>query len=169
MTGTVYFSHGRDSGPGARKIRALAPLARERGFRTVIPDYTGIFDPDTRVKLLLSAWDGRRPAILVGSSMGAYVSVVASEQIRPAVLLLFAPAVGLLGVENPTPYAERVVVVHGWADEVVPVKNAVVFAEQHRAELHLLDADHSLTDQLPFLERLLADILDDLIEGGKNS
>lgn len=165
MKGTIYFAHGKESGPWGSKILALATVARERGFEVESPDYSEIADPEARVEKLLSlARTATLPLILVGSSMGGYVSTVASATLRPAGLFLMAPAFYLPGYaeQDPFPSADRVTVVHGWNDDVVPVDNVLRFAREHRAELHLLDSDHRLTSHLDPLRMLFGFFLDPL-------
>ena len=103
---------------------------------------------------------------LVGSSMGAYVATVASEIIRPKGLFLIAPAFYLPGYQCTefNPSADCIEVFHGWQDEVVPPENVWRFCQQHRACLHLLDADHRLLSILPVMadafDRFLLDCAD---------
>ena len=37
---------------------------------------------------------------------------------------------------------------HGWHDDVVPADNSIRFAKECKAELHLIDGDHRLTDHV---------------------
>lgn len=163
----VYFAHGKESGPRGTKIEALAAVARMKGFQVESPDYSGQPDPDARVDQLLSL---RLPAsdltVLVGSSMGGYVSTVASQIINPVGLFLMAPAFYLPGYkeQNPVPHARKTVIIHGLKDDVVPAESSIRFAREHNAELHLLDSDHRLNDQLPKLEVLFDMFLDDVLE-----
>ncbi len=53
MTKTVYFAHGKESGPWGTKIRTLAEIAKKRGFDVISPDYSTISSPDERVQLLI--------------------------------------------------------------------------------------------------------------------
>ena len=39
-------------------------------------------------------------------------------------------------------------IVHGWHDDVVPADNSIRFARDCKAELHLIDGDHRLTDNV---------------------
>ena len=59
------------------------------------------------------------------------------------------------------PHADRIEVFHGWQDEVVPPENVWRFCQQHRASLHMLDADHRLLTILPIMadafDRFLSD------------
>lgn len=151
----VFFAHGKESGPWGRKIQALAAVAKLQGFAVTSPDYSFTFDPARRVEHLLSLQPTAQILVLVGSSMGGYVSAHASRRLHPQGLFLLAPAVYMPGYEaDPAPSAERIEIVHGWRDEIVPVGNALRLAERCRATLHLLDAEHTLNEQIPYLQQL---------------
>ena len=80
----VYFSHGQESGPWGSKIKRLADIAREQGCEVDSVDYTGEKDPDLRVEQLLDVLKAESDSfILVGSSMGGYVTTVAAEVVHP--------------------------------------------------------------------------------------
>ncbi len=163
----IYFAHGKESGPWGVKIEALAQVARLKGFIVESPDYRKLSDPDARVEQLLNI---RMPesdqTILVGSSMGGYVATVASQLIKPVGLFLMAPAFNLPGykIQNPAPCAKKTVIIHGLRDDVVPVDNSIRYASEHKTELHLLDSDHQLKDQIPKLEVLFELFLDEVVE-----
>ncbi|MBT1075092.1 lysophospholipase [Geobacter grbiciae] len=152
----VIFSHGKESGPWGTKISALAPVARKQGFAVESIDYTDLSDPDARVGRLVERCTGETGTlVLVGSSMGGYVATVASQTVKPAGLFLMAPAVYLPGYAEPDPTPSgRTYVIHGMHDEVIPMENAVRFAQRNRARLFLVDGDHALVGQLPFIEEL---------------
>lgn len=164
---SIYFTHGKESGPWGAKIEALAQVARLKGFCVESPDYSKQHDPDARVEQLLNI---KLPAseltVLVGSSMGGYVATVASQMINPVGLFLMAPAFNMPGykVQNPVPHAKKTVIVHGLRDDVVPVGNSISYAKEHNVELHLLDDDHRLTEQLPRIETLFDWFLEDVLE-----
>jgi predicted alpha/beta hydrolase family esterase len=148
----VVFSHGLESGPSGTKIDALAEVARRRGAHVDALDYRADRVPADRIERLVAhATRLPRPVVLVGSSLGAYVSLVACERVRPAALFLMAPAVYLdkagLEVKTFPGLPADVSVVHGWGDDVVPSANVLRFADAHRAELTLVDAGHRLNDQ----------------------
>ena len=65
--------------------------------------------------------------------------------------------------QSPAPYARKTVIIHGLRDEVVPVENSIRFAQEHSTELHLIDGDHSLNDQLPKIEMLFGLFLDEIL------
>jgi len=164
---TVYFAHGKESGPWGAKIEVLAAIARLKGFNVISPDYSGQPDPDARVEQFLST---HLPVsglnVLVGSSMGGYVATVVSEVVKPAGLFLMAPAFYLPGYKDqaPNPHAGKTVIIHGVNDDVVPADNSVRFAREHRAELHVINSDHRLNDQLPLIGILFDHFLDEVMD-----
>ncbi|WP_298266514.1 YqiA/YcfP family alpha/beta fold hydrolase [Geobacter sp.] len=170
--GIVIFSHGKESSPGGAKITALSDVARERGFATESLDFTDLPNPDGRVQRFVDRYaHEKRPIVLVGSSMGGYVATVASSTVQPVGLFLMAPAFYLPGyaVQSPAPVAQKTVIVHGWNDDVIPAEHSIRFAGQHRAELFLVDGDHFLAGQLPFLVELFGLFLDRLNDSPRYS
>lgn len=166
MKPLVIFAHGKESGPWGSKIRHLAALAEKLGAQVLSPDYSDLADPDARVARLLALplpeHDG---LVLAGSSMGGYVSTVASQSLNPLGLFLMAPAFYMPGyrVQNPVAKTDKVCVVFGWQDEVIPVEHGIRFAHACRAELHVMDADHRLNKVLPevgvLFERFIASVI----------
>lgn len=119
-------------------------------------------EPERRVaQLLATPLPPHTQLVLVGSSMGGYVSTVASAVLKPDGLFLLAPAFYLPGYaeQELAPHALQTLLVHGWGDAVVPVAHSVAFACKHRVALHLLDGDHRLNDALPEIEPLFAQFL----------
>jgi len=162
---TLVFCHGKESGPEGTKILHLRPLAEERGWKVLAPDFRDLPDAEARVARLLSCCsDIVPPLLLVGSSMGGYVAITASEQLMPAGLLLFAPAVGHddYPEANPKPVADAVEVVHGWRDEVIPPADVYRWAECHGVPLHLVEDGHPLAGSLEFLATLTSRMMEKL-------
>ena len=146
MQGLVILSHGQESGPAATKVTTLALVAERLGWKTERPDYRGIASPFARRDLLLSRLRvSGGPVVLVGSSMGAYVSGLASLEVEATGLFLLAPPISL-GEEWPRFDAARVptAIVHGWRDELIPAEDVVAFAKARGAALHLVDDEHRL-------------------------
>ena len=159
--GLVHFVHGKESGPWGVKIQRLAKIAKEHNYEVVSLDYSDLADADERVKRLLDANPNSPNLILVGSSMGGYVATVASNQLSPLGLFLMAPAFFIASYREqcPTPKAEKISIVHGWRDEIIPPANNFRFAEMHRAQLHLIDGDHRLNDAIEVIAALFNQFL----------
>ena len=159
---TVVFSHGKESGPWGSKITAMAEAVKVLGAAVESIDYRGMDDPRARVdKLVEAAGRMSGPLVLVGSSMGAHVSASAAHRLKPAALFLLAPAFYMPGFEQYTPKGSKVptAIVHGWHDDIVPVENAIRWAREEAATLHVLDSGHRLEDQIPMICTLLREFL----------
>jgi pimeloyl-ACP methyl ester carboxylesterase len=158
----VVFSHGKESGPWGSKIRAMAEVARGRGFDVASLDYRGM-EPGERVRVLLAHLARlRRPPVLVGSSMGGHVAAAAAAETGVAGLFLLAPAFYMPGYEaaTPAPSAAPLEIVHGWRDDVVPVEHSVRYAREAGATLHVLESGHRLTDGIDTICGLFGLFLD---------
>jgi predicted alpha/beta hydrolase family esterase len=158
----VIFSHGQESGPWGRKISALAEIARAAGWQAHSVDYRGIPEPDRRTARLIEHCEelsGER--VLVGSSVGGFVSVAAAPVLHPRGLFLIAPALYLpqLPPLPQEPLNCRAVVVHGFRDEIVPYEDSVRFANAQRATLLLLEGDHLLHEQLGDISHMFGHFL----------
>ena len=148
---TVVFSHGQESGPWGTKITAMAATVRELGCVADSVDYRGIADPAARVEKLIGACRHLDDTlVLAGSSMGGHVATAAAAEVGAAGLFVLAPAYYIPGLAalTPRPPAIPIAIVHGWRDDVVPVGNSIRFASACRAELHILDGDHRLTENI---------------------
>lgn len=162
MPGHVILSHGSDSGPDATKVSALARVAEAQGWTTTRPDYreddafghAGSVPP--RIARLVAAMrDAPRPRVLAGSSMGAFVSGLASLEVPCDGLFLIALPTGIPGCPQTFDAARGVpgMLVHGWRDTLCPVDAAAAFARERGMPALLLDDDHRLGDHVAVLER----------------
>jgi pimeloyl-ACP methyl ester carboxylesterase len=147
----VVFSHGQESGPWGRKISALADVARGEGWEAESVDYRGIDHPRARITRLVDfCKELQGDLVLVGSSMGGFVSVASASLLHARGVFLMAPALYMDGL----PELRQGVIdcpaalVHGWKDDVVPYEHSIRFAKEYGAALHLLDSDHRLHNQL---------------------
>ena len=159
----IIFSHGKESGPWGSKIKRLANIAKAHGCSVDSIDYTDMLDPDLRVERLIKTLKGvEEEFLLVGSSMGGYVSIAASEQVNVKGLFLLAPALYMNGYKKQTYcYHPNVEIVHGWSDDVIPADNSIQFAKSNDCSLHLISGDHRLNSSLVVVERLFSQFLND--------
>lgn len=152
----VVFSHGLESGPWGGKICHLAEIAGILGCTVESLDYQGISSLRQRVTILsdylqASCTTDLKRVILVGSSMGACVSIAAARVNPVAGLFLLAPAFGLFDELSMDlhPNAGKAEVVHGWHDELISAEKVFNWSLQHRCTLHLVNDSHRLLFTLP--------------------
>jgi len=157
MGGHIILSHGSDSGPDATKVSVLAAFAESLGWQTQRPDYrtddlpgyAGSIDP--RLARLTAAIDSvDAPPVLVGSSMGSFVSGLASRQRPVAGLFLLATPSAIPGYRQAFDAADGVptLLYHGWRDDVCPPDGVMDFAARRRLPLIMVDDDHRLGDSV---------------------
>ncbi|MEO8747420.1 MAG: alpha/beta hydrolase [Rhodanobacter sp.] len=169
MRSQVILSHGCDSGPQATKVSVLAAVAEDLGWTTQRPDYR---DDDARglvasvspriARLRATVEALQEPPLLVGSSMGAFMSALVSLDVPVAGLLLLATPGAIPGYPRRLDMRREVptMLVHGWRDEVCPVAGAQEYAARFRVPLLVLDDDHRLGSSMDFITlqfRLLLD------------
>jgi predicted alpha/beta-hydrolase family hydrolase len=172
MRGHVILSHGSESGPDATKVSVLARVAESLGWGTFRPDYreedkqgyAGSVPPRI-VRLVEAMRDRPHPLVLAGSSMGAFVSGLASLRARCDGLFLMALPIDIPGCPERFDMAHVVpgMLVHGYRDELCPVDAAVAFARARGTPALLLDDDHRLANQVAVLERQFAWFLQTLV------
>ncbi|MFA3792555.1 YqiA/YcfP family alpha/beta fold hydrolase [Aliiglaciecola sp. SL4] len=147
----VIFSHGKESGPWGSKIRKLAEIAQNLGYSVDSIDYSDMDNPDRRVDKLikiLATTDDK--VVLVGSSMGGYVSMVAAQEHTCEGIFLLAPALYMpnYAIQSYSPNTQNLCIVHGLGDEVIPYQHSAKYAQQSKCELHLIEGDHRLNSSL---------------------
>ena len=169
MKGTIVLSHGLESGPDATKVSALAKVAEACGWNSVRPDYRDL--DATRSLEAIGARSARALAsapasgrvIFAGSSMGAFISGLASTQRASDALFLLALPVGIEGY--PVAFTAAKVpttLVHGWHDEVCPVNATIEFARARGDSLHLVNDDHRLGAHVAYCAELFRQFLNSL-------
>lgn len=158
MRGHVILSHGLDTSPEATKVRALARVAEGMGWTTERPDYSDIDargeigEVTARLERLLDrAQAAPQPLVLAGSSMGAFISALASLEVDCVGLFLMAPPVVLEGYPASLD-AELVptTVIHGWDDELIPAGDVVRWAQVRNDRLIMVDDSHRLANHVDF-------------------
>ena len=165
----LFFSHGKESGPWGFKIKRLAKIATAKGYSVDSIDYRDSLDPELRVERLLTRLQQEtQPFILVGSSMGGYVSLVASAAVQTRALFLIAPALYIpsFKTQQYASTAAHIEIVHGWADAVIPVQNSIDYAREADCSLHLISGDHPLNTSIESVETLFARFLDSVSTPG---
>ncbi|AKC85824.1 alpha/beta hydrolase [Pseudoxanthomonas suwonensis] len=173
--GHCILSHGFESGPDATKVTALAQAAEALGWTTERPDYTdldarreisSVGDVPARLQRLLGiAGDAATrggPVVLAGSSLGAYISAIASLQVPTRALFLMVPptTMGPMPVLDAAPVPTSVV--HAWHDELIPAAEVIAWARTRSAQLLLLDDSHRLTGHVDATARAFAGLLESL-------
>lgn len=171
MPGHVILSHGSDTGPDATKVSVLAKVAESMGWHTQRPDYR---EDDQRghaasvepriARLHQCIANCATPPVLVGSSMGAFVSGLASLELPVAGLFLLATPALIPG--NDLAFDVRLdvptLLIHGWRDEVCPLDEVYEFAGRRELPLLILDDDHRLGAHIDTLSRQFGLFLEQL-------
>ncbi|WP_108471136.1 alpha/beta hydrolase [Rhodanobacter thiooxydans] len=171
MRGQIILSHGSDSSPDATKVSALAALAESLGWRTQRPDYraddargfAGSVAPRiARLRATIEALGA--PPLLVGSSMGAFVSGLVSLDVPVAGLLLLATPSEIPGYARSFDLRAGVptLLIHGWRDEVCPLAGVHAFVAKRRLPLLVLDDDHRLGASMAMIDAQFRHLLDQL-------
>ncbi len=145
---TILFAHGLESAPIGRKSQALI----DAGYEVLAPDGRGI-DLAGRIDALVDAIiDAPIPPLLVGSSFGGIAGLIAAiiaadRGVVVPGLVLCAPALMLPpppatidALRRPAPTT----IIHGIADEVIPIEHSRTFARDHGARLLEVEDDHRL-------------------------
>ena len=161
----LVFSHGKESGPWGSKIKALATEAENSGLTFESLNYTDLPDPDQRAQRLAEHIEKLdQSTLLVGSSMGGYVSLLNSVHSKVTATFLLAPALYMEGYSKQEyPTETPVEIVHGWSDEIIPWKHSLRYAETTTnntpANLHLIPGDHRLKSSLDYIIPLFRQFL----------
>ncbi|WMJ68549.1 hypothetical protein [Stenotrophomonas sp. 24(2023)] len=169
--GHCILSHGFESGPDATKVTALAEVAQRLGWTHERPDYTDldalsavsrVGDVPARLQRLVeraAAAAAQGPVVLAGSSLGAYISAIASLQVPVAGLFLMVPPTTM----GPMPALEvaRVPtsIVHAWHDELIPAADVIAWAQQRSLPLLLVDDGHRLSNHVDASAQAFAQLL----------
>jgi predicted alpha/beta-hydrolase family hydrolase len=158
MRGHVILSHGLGSSPEATKVSALARKAESMGWTHERPDYSDIDarndvrEVSARLERLLDrASAAPKPLVLAGSSMGAFISALATLEVECVGLFLMAPPVSLDGFPQSLD-AELLptTVIHAWEDELIPVGDVVRWAQVRSDRLIVVDDTHRLEKHVDF-------------------
>lgn len=171
MRGHVILSHGSGSSPQATKVSALAAQAEALGWSTQRPDYSTddarghadcVAPRISRLRATIEALD--EPPVLVGSSMGAFVSGLVSLDVPVAALLLLAAPSEIPGYARQFDVRPDVsaLLIHGWRDEVCPLNGIYAFAARRKLPLLIVDDDHRLGSSMDAISAQFRVLLDQL-------
>ena len=156
----VIFCHGLESGPHGSKYEAM----KAAGLPVVAPDGQGKNLGERLLAVLHEARSASGPCVLVGSSYGGAVALLAAKALErerraPKAVVLCAPALHL--EESPLdakpPFiAAPLIILHGRGDDVVPSEVSVAYARRAEAEgysvdLQLVADDHRLSQSVRHL------------------
>lgn len=102
-------------------------MAKKRVLEVDSVNYTNTLDPDERVKILSAYLESEKArCILVGSSMGGYVSVTNAMRHKVAGLFLLAPALYMPNYDEQEYSANcPTEIIHGWNDDVIPFSHSI--------------------------------------------
>lgn len=169
--GHCILSHGFESGPDATKVTALAEVAEALGWTCERPDYTDLDgrrdvshlgDVPARLQRLIALASGAArngPVVLAGSSLGAYISAIASLQVPTRALFLLVPPTSM----GPMPALDAakvpISIVHAWHDELIPAAAVIDWAQQRSARLLLVDDGHRLNEHVDACSSAFAALL----------
>jgi len=171
--GHVILSHGLESGPQATKVTALAAAAEALGWTSERPDYLDLDATrdvarvaDRLCRLVercrAAAAERRGPLVLAGSSMGAFISALASLEVEVSGLFLLAPPVRIEGYRQLDGARVPTAILHGWHDELIPASEVFAWASSRRDELTLVDDSHRLADHVDYGAQAFARFLERL-------
>ena len=169
--GHCILSHGFESGPDATKVTALAEVAQRLGFTHERPDYTdldarrevsNVGDVPARLQRLVglaAAAAARGPVVLAGSSLGAYISAIASLQVPTQALFLMVPPTRMGPMPALDAAAVPTSVVHAWQDELIPAADVIAWAQARSARLLLVQDGHRLERHVEASARAFEELL----------
>jgi pimeloyl-ACP methyl ester carboxylesterase len=136
----LVYLHGSESDSNSGKAR----LFREWFPGMLTPDFTGSFDE--RMAQLRSILSDKTDWTLIGSSYGGLMGTIFTldheAQVRK--LILLAPALTLdplASLANPKPVSVPTILIHGTADDVVPLEPVRQIAQRLFTNLTYISVD----------------------------
>ena len=166
--GVAVLCHPHPLDGGTMDNKVVQTLARafvQLGWRAVRFNFRGIGasagtwdagqgEVDDALAVIAAHRDPALPLVLGGFSFGGYVATQAAARTEGvARLVLIAPAV----VNFPAaPVSQQTLVVHGEADDVVPLAAVLDWARPHAQPVTVIPgAGHFFHGQLPLLKQLI--------------
>ncbi len=147
-------------------VQTLARALRQVGWRTVRFNFRGVGasqghwdggrgEVDDALAVIAAVRDATLPLALGGFSFGGYVASQAAARLQPPVqrLVLVAPATGNFDVAA---VPEHTLVIHGEADDVVPLASTLDWARPQTLPVVVVPGvGHFFHGQLPLLKSLV--------------
>ncbi|MCU0814345.1 MAG: alpha/beta fold hydrolase [Burkholderiaceae bacterium] len=147
-------------------VQTLARALRQVGWRTVRFNFRGVGasqghwdggrgEVDDALAVIAAVRDPTLPFALGGFSFGGYVASQAAARLQPPAqrLVLVAPATGNFDV---APVPEHTLVIHGEADDVVPLAATLDWARSQSLPVVVVPGvGHFFHGQLPLLKSLV--------------
>jgi len=134
----------------------MTKVTSEFGYTSKSIDYRNNTDVSQRVEVLRKelSKSGSTEIILVGSSMGGYVSAVISTEFNITGLFLLCPALFMekYPIQKFNPLTKNITIIHGWEDEIIPFENSIQFGKEHQANILLTKDNHRLSNSSQLLE-----------------
>jgi pimeloyl-ACP methyl ester carboxylesterase len=175
MKKLAILSHGKESGPNGKKLTMLKEVAEKHGYEAISLDYTQCKNSTERITLLKEYIEKSsfESLVLVGSSMGGYVSTVLANDYRLSGLFLLCPALYMEDKEEYTvgkfsPKCQNIEIIHGWSDEVVPFDHSIRFGKKTHAVVNLIEDNHRLQHSHAFMKKRFEWFLSNLNLEGNN-
>jgi len=170
--GHCILSHGFESGPHATKVTALAQAAQNVGWSTHCPDYTDLDarqdisplgDVPQRLQRLLdtvkTAATQHERVVLAGSSLGAYISAIASLQVPTNGLFLLVPPTQMGSMPALDAANVPISIIHAWHDELIAPSEVITWAQARSARLLLVNDEHRLSNHVETCAHAFAQLL----------
>jgi alpha/beta superfamily hydrolase len=147
-------------------VQTLARALRQCGWRTVRFNFRGVGgsgghwdggrgEVDDALAVVQALRDADAPLLIGGFSFGGYVAAAAAARLQPAALrlVLIAPATASFDV---APVPEETLVIHGEADDVVPLAATLDWARPQRLPVVVVPGvGHFFHGQLTLLKSLV--------------
>lgn len=139
------------------KLKILSKVAQSYGFETTSIDYSECKNANERVSLLKKHLElyKEKNILLVGSSMGGYVSTVVANDFNLIGLFLLCPALYMQDkeyeIQDYFPKCKNIEIIHGWNDEIVPYNNSIKFGKMTGATVNLINDNHRLKQSYAFI------------------
>ena len=96
------------------------------------------------------------PLLLAGFSFGGAIQIVATQQLHPRLLVLIAPSVLRSQAPTVVDHADRILIVQGDQDDIVPLKSVLDWASPQEIPVVVIPgASHFFHGKLPLLKQAI--------------